>query len=98
VVADQEVERRRRGMSEMPAATDLTPLHWFRITDPESEVPDHPPGVDVRALLPDSAKFATLEEKLLADGIPVRKVRYLVEQDTVSTLTHSGRLSTTSEE
>ncbi|QIZ39148.1 DEAD/DEAH box helicase [Saccharopolyspora sp. ASAGF58] len=82
----------------MSLAADSAPLHWMKITDPDASIPDHPPGVDVRVMLPDHAEFATLQEKLLVDGIPVRTARYLVEQDTISTLAHNGRLAVTSGE
>lgn len=70
-------------------------LHWQKITDPEAELPQYPPGTDVRILLPADQRFEALREKLTAERIPVRSVPYLVEHETISTLENDGRLTAT---
>ncbi|GAA1943456.1 hypothetical protein GCM10009754_08600 [Amycolatopsis minnesotensis] len=68
------------------AGGEATGVLWAKITDPDADLPGFAPGDDVRVLLPDDERFTVLGEKLLAngvDGAAVRRVRYLLEDETV---------------
>ncbi|WP_229402237.1 DEAD/DEAH box helicase [Micromonospora okii] len=66
-----------------PALSDRA-LHWAKVTDP-AQWRGAPAGVDVRVLLPDSARTVALRERLRADGVPFRVVRHWVEDETITT-------------
>jgi len=59
-------------------------LHWVKLTDPTAWR-GAPTGADVRVLLPDDDRTATLQARLAASGVPFRAVRYWVEDETVAT-------------
>lgn len=81
----------------MSAPDPDRPPHWIKITDPDTVV-EPQIGTDVRVLLPTGPEFAPLREKLHADGIPNRDVRYLVEQETITPSTHGDALTSTNDE
>lgn len=68
-------------------------LHWRKITDPAASVSRPPSGVDVRALLPSGPEFDELCARLVAAGVPYRRIRYWLETETVSTIGEHGALS-----
>lgn len=86
-------------MKNADAAFDATdphsPILWMKICDPDSSVPPHPPGTDVRALLPSDERFTDLKEALRDDGIPYREVGYLLEQEVISNASPQGTLTVT---
>jgi helicase len=57
---------------------------WLKITDPEAPLPYVPSGADLRVLLPDDEQFTVLAEKITGAGGQVRRIRYLVEDEVVS--------------
>lgn len=61
----------------------MSSLAWLKITDPDERLPDVPPGTDLRVLLPEDDGFAILAEKLVGIGAQVRRVRYLLEDDSI---------------
>ena len=73
-----------KGEPRVPGQTAA--LSWMKITDPGEWLPEAPPGADVRVLLPDDDQFGVLEEKLQAAGAQVRRVRYLLEDDAITTV------------
>lgn len=75
-----------------PRITERRLLHWSMITDPWASVPAAPPGVDVRVLLPEAPEFDALHVLVKSAGIACRRVRHLVDAETVSTLDKDGRL------
>ncbi|WP_218007696.1 DEAD/DEAH box helicase [Nocardia vinacea] len=67
-------------------ATDpMAPIMWMKITNPDTVIPTCPPGTDVRVLIPSDARFSDLRKSLLAQRIPYREVRYLLEQELITT-------------
>ncbi|MFC9946561.1 DEAD/DEAH box helicase [Streptomyces pratensis] len=61
------------------------PLHWLKTDDQEASVAHVPAGTDIRVLLPDHERFASLRERLTREGAAVRAVKYWTEQELVST-------------
>jgi helicase len=57
---------------------------WLKITDPGAPLPYAAPGIDLRVMLPDDEQFAVLAEKIAGSGGQVRRVRYLVEDEVVT--------------
>ncbi|MCL9758779.1 DEAD/DEAH box helicase [Frankia sp. AiPa1] len=68
-------------------------LHWHKITDSRATVPACPSGVDLRVLLPDGPAFDRLDALLSSAGVSHRRIRHLVEQETLSSLGPDGRLA-----
>ncbi|MEV0361029.1 DEAD/DEAH box helicase [Nocardia sp. NPDC050697] len=68
---------------------------WMKIVDPTVTVPAFPKEADVRVLLPQGERFSDLRSRLLLDGILFREVRYLLEEETISTLNANGQLTVT---
>lgn len=60
-------------------------LSWLKITDPGEWLPGAPLGADLRVLLPEDDQFAILEKKLEGAGAQVRRVRYLLEDEAITT-------------
>ncbi|RSM56876.1 DEAD/DEAH box helicase [Actinoplanes sp. ATCC 53533] len=57
-------------------------LRRLKISDPDL-VPEPEAGVDLRVLLPAEAAFDAVAEKIQGDGAEVRRVRFLVEDETI---------------
>ncbi|MBV9844357.1 MAG: DEAD/DEAH box helicase [Kutzneria sp.] len=78
--------RRGRDEPESEGVSDRdAPLErrWLKVTDPDADLPAAPPGTDLRVLLPDGPRFATLRDKLIANDLDVRAVRHLVEDEVI---------------
>ncbi|MGW4115931.1 DEAD/DEAH box helicase [Actinosynnema sp. NPDC004786] len=75
------------------AALESRPVWWCKTVDPALAVPDVPPGVDARVVLPDSSEFSDLRNRLTAAGVPFRAVRHWLEQEEVSTTSATAWLS-----
>ncbi|MFD1149955.1 DEAD/DEAH box helicase, partial [Saccharothrix hoggarensis] len=65
------------------AALESRPVWWCKAVDPELTVPDVPPGVDARVVLPDRPEFDALRARLRDAGVPFRSVRHWLEQEEV---------------
>jgi helicase len=61
-------------------------LAWFKVSDPDAPAPSPPAGTDVRVLVDDAPELHALADKLEGTGAQVRRVRYLVEDETVASL------------
>lgn len=61
--------------------------HWIKISDPDQALPHVPAGADVRILLPTGGDFDPMADKLVTAGAKVRRVRYLLEDETVEEVT-----------
>ncbi|WP_378741098.1 DEAD/DEAH box helicase [Nocardia brasiliensis] len=70
---------------DVPVTTDpAPPIMWMKVSDPDTALPTFPPGTDVRVLIPTDSRFERLRQSLLAQRIPFREVRYLLEQELIS--------------
>ncbi len=56
-------------------------------------LPPHPPNTDVRVLIPNGDRFSDLRRRLTVDQVPFREVGYLLEQESVHTLSDDGQLT-----
>ncbi|GIH21401.1 DEAD/DEAH box helicase [Rugosimonospora africana] len=56
---------------------------WLKICDPDVLLPEVPPGSDIRVLLPDDERFTELQDKLAVAGADTRRVRYLLEDESI---------------
>jgi helicase len=65
-------------------------IAWFKITDPDAALPEFPAVADLRVLLPEGDEFAILADKLGGAGAQVRRVRYLLEDETIDTPSAAG--------
>lgn len=79
------------GAARPPARDQPPALCWLKITDPGEWLPEAPPGADVRVLLPDDDQFGVLEQKLQAAGAQVRRLRFLVEDEAITTVPGAER-------
>ncbi|MFJ6671672.1 DEAD/DEAH box helicase [Actinosynnema sp. NPDC091369] len=77
----------------LPPALAARPVWWCKTVDPAFEVPEVPPGVDVRVILPDSPEFAAVKERLTAAGVPFKALRHWLEQEEVSATAATAWLS-----
>jgi helicase len=68
-----------------PSGRNRTALARLKITDPDEGLPEAPPGTELRVLLPEDDRFAILAEKLEGMGAHVRRVRYLLEDEAITT-------------
>jgi superfamily II DNA/RNA helicase len=75
------------------AALESRPVWWCKTVDPALDVPDLPPGVDARVVMPDRAGFERLRARLDQTGVPFRTVRHWLEQEEVTTSAASAWLS-----
>jgi helicase len=64
---------------------------WVKVADSEAEVPVVQPGAEMRVLLPEDDLFTVMAEKLSGSGAQVRRVRYLLEDETIAL--ERGRLT-----
>jgi helicase len=58
---------------------------WWKVVDPDEPLPLVPPGTDLRVLVPEDERFTVLAQKLDGIGGQVRRVRHLVEDESVTT-------------
>jgi ATP-dependent DNA helicase len=65
-------------------------LQWMKISDPDRPVPHLEPGAEVRVLLPAGAAFDPVAEKLAGAGVAVRRVRHLLEDETIEQAPGAG--------
>ncbi|WP_447007521.1 DEAD/DEAH box helicase [Saccharothrix isguenensis] len=75
------------------AALESRPVWWCKTVDPALDVPDLPPNVDARVVLPDRPEFDGLRARLDRAGVPFRAVRHWLEQEEVTTSAVSAWLS-----
>ncbi|WP_306745129.1 DEAD/DEAH box helicase [Saccharothrix yanglingensis] len=75
------------------AAEIRRPVWWVKTVDPAMDLPDVPPGVDTRVVLPDRPEFDDLRARLADAGVPFRAVRHWLEQEDVTTGSASAWLS-----
>ncbi|MEO6091047.1 MAG: DEAD/DEAH box helicase [Umezawaea sp.] len=78
-----------------PALVESTEhrLVWWRKTvDPHLELPELPPGVDARVVLPEHPRFDGLRERLKQAEVPFRSVPHWIEEEMVSSVGPDGRL------
>ncbi|WNV86265.1 DEAD/DEAH box helicase [Umezawaea sp. Da 62-37] len=69
-------------------------LVWWRKTvDPRLDVPELPPGVDARVVLPEQPRFDGLRERLKQAEVPFRSVPHWIEEELVSSVGPGGRLA-----
>lgn len=73
-----------KGSSDVQEPGESSRRLWMKVTDPDADVPSPPPGTDVRVLLPDSPQFTVLRDKLVANGIEVRQVPHLIEDEIIT--------------
>jgi helicase len=57
---------------------------YLKIADPGERVAPVSPDTDLRVLLPEGDDFTVMQEKLVADGAQVRRVRYLLEEGRIT--------------
>lgn len=57
---------------------------WVKISDPELEPPSFAGASDARALVSDDELLDIVADKLRSDGVAVRRVPYLVEDEAIS--------------
>lgn len=67
-------------------------LYWCKTTDPSLLLPELPPDVDTRVILPDGPACAGLRDRLTARGIAWRAVSYWYEDELVSSVGPGGAL------
>lgn len=80
------------GMEASPPA-ELRLLHWVKTTNPQARIPRQPPGTDTRVILPLDPGFESLQARLAEARIAHRRVRYWLEDETVSTVGAGGELA-----
>ncbi|WP_370942371.1 DEAD/DEAH box helicase [Amycolatopsis sp. cg5] len=56
----------------------------MKVTDPDTVIPNPPPGTDARVLMPDNPRFTVLRDKFAANGIDVRQIRHLIEDEVIT--------------
>jgi len=81
---------RFRAPQAAPVVLEPRLIHWCKVTDPRAAVPVRPPAVDLRVILPLAPEFTGLRARLSAAGVAHREVRYLLEEETVSTTDDRG--------
>jgi ATP-dependent DNA helicase len=59
-------------------------IAWLKVTDSAGELPLVSPDTDLRVLVPDTVEFAIRAEKLAAAGVPLRRVKYLLEDEVIT--------------
>ena len=74
-------------------STEHRLVWWRKTVDPHLELPDLPPGVDVRVVLPEQARFDGLRERLKQAELPFRSVPHWLEEEVVSSVGPDGRLA-----
>ncbi|MFT7841021.1 DEAD/DEAH box helicase [Saccharothrix sp. BKS2] len=75
---------READLPTLPPAVGSRPVWWRKTVDPALDVPDVPPGVDARVVLPDRPEFDDLRARLDRAGVPYRPVRHWLEQEDVT--------------
>jgi ATP-dependent DNA helicase len=63
---------------------------WMKVSSPEPDLPALPREAEKRVLLPDDPRFLVLRDTLAAQGVEVRQLKYLIEDETVVTEAAGG--------
>ena len=74
-------------------STEHRRVWWRKTVDPYLDLPELPPGVDARVVLPEHPRFDGLRERLKQAEVPFRSVPHWIEEEMVSSIGPDGVLA-----